>query len=74
MAVLELRAPERHGDSYAVTLDESVYEISWSWNARSGRWWMRLSDDDGQIVYIPVVGGLPLLRSVTGGAPPGGEG
>lgn len=73
MAYRSLPGPSRHNDSYRVTLDGSVYTVEWSWNARSDRWWIRLSDDDGQIVYLPAVEGFPLLRSVTGTRRPAGE-
>ena len=73
MAILRLTTPQLHGDTYTSTLDGSDYEIQWRWNSRSSRWWMRLSDDDGQICYIPAVAGFPLLRSVTGTRRPPGE-
>lgn len=73
MTLRILTAPERHGDMYRTTLDGSDYEIEWRWNTRSSRWWLRISDTDGQIVYEPAVAGFPLLRSVTGTRRPAGE-
>ena len=73
MALRTLTAPGQHGDTSRVTLDRAVYELEWLWNERSSRWWLRLSDDDGQIAYFPIVEGYMLLRSVTGARRPPGE-
>ena len=73
MATLSLATPEQHGDEYRTTLDGRDYELAWSWNQRSSRWWLRLSSSEGHIAYIPAVTGFPLLKSVSGTARPPGE-
>jgi len=71
--IYSLPAPTQHGDSYRVTLSGSEYQIDWSWNTRSGRWWIDLSDDEGFIARVPAVAGFQILLSVTGDRRPPGD-
>jgi len=71
--IRRLPPPDKHDDTKQVNLDGREYDLTYLWNARSGRWWFRLDDDEGQICYLPLCAGFPLLLSVTGTRRPPGE-
>jgi len=60
---------------FQVDLDETTYELYFTWNDRAGVWYMDLLDVDGNYIRsgIKVVTGTPLLARISASDKPIGD-
>jgi hypothetical protein len=74
---MKVFVPSRSEHNYEqkFTLDGSDYLIKWTWNARSRRWYYRITDSDGNAITgdRKLVADWPLLQDIPSGDNPPGE-